>query len=217
MPRIASLDPDSRRKLEITLAVAAQRVQDIHVRQALELVTHAHGRVGTRRALGIYARIHGLSGEQERALIGRVLAALGRADLRPDDAEVPEGGPLARLIRRLRGRRDLELRRWVEFHKGRTDRDLVDVHVEAIARIHGDVPEDASVADVVTWYAEAARLSGALRDNVYLAALGRLDDTVGPATRAGVLAHPEARGRPAGGAATEPRSEVRRRYRAFGD
>jgi hypothetical protein len=217
MARFASLDPDSRRKLEITLAVAGQRALDIHVRQALELVTHAHGRVGMRRALAIYGRIHGLPGEDERVLNTRVLAALGQADLRPGDAEVPEGGPVARVLRRLRGRRDLQLRRWVEFHKGRTDRNLIDVHVDAIARIHESFPDESSVAEAVAWYAEAVRLSGSLRDSVYLAALARLDDTGRhTAVRDGVLAHPETH-RPSGGTGADSAPQVGRRYRAFGD
>lgn len=217
MGRTPTPESQARRQLDIALAVAAQRAQDVHVRQALELVTHAHGRVGVARALEIYGRIHGLGADVERVLSTRVFAALGQADLRPDGAVAAESGLLARVRRRLGGRRDLELRRWVEFHKGRTDRDLVDVHVDAVARVHA-VLSAGSVADAVNWYAEAARLPGAMRDNVYLAALARLDDTTRPdGDGAGVLRHPETRRRSAGGASPEARGDVGTRFRAIGD
>ncbi len=218
MARTPTPDSHARRQLDIALAVAAQRAQDVHVRQALELVTHAHGRVGMARALEIYGRIHGLAAEVERVLTTRVFAALGQADLRPDGSAAAGGGLLALVRRRLGGRRDVELRRWVEFHKGRTDRELVDVHVDAVARVHA-VLSARSVADAVDWYAEATRLSGAMRDNVYLAALARLDDTKRPGEdSSGVLRHPEARRRSAGGGATpDGPGDVGRRFRASGD
>jgi hypothetical protein len=110
------------------------------------------------------------------------------------------------------------LRRWVEFHKGRTDRDLVEIHVDAVARAHQVMPE-ASVADAVAWYAEAARLTGAMRDNVYLAALARLDDTRAGGEREGVLAHPQTRRRARGGGGSGPRErpEAGPPFRATGD
>lgn len=217
MARKPSLDPESRRKLEVTLAVATQRAHDVHVRQALELVTHSHGRVPVERALGIYSRIHGLPGELERTLASRVLAALGEADLGPDTAEAPREDLIGRIRRRLRGRRDLQLRRWVEFHKGRTDRDLVDVHVEAIARVDRELSEVHSVADAVAWYAEAAGLSGAMRDNVYLAALARLDETTGRAEAGDMLAQPRALRRKAGGSGGRSAPGPSIHYRAVGD
>jgi len=217
MARTPTPESQARRQLDIALAVATQRAQDVHVRQALELVTHAHGRVGVARALAIYGRIHGLGADVERVLSTRVFAALGQADLRPDGTVAAESGLLARVRRRLGGRRDLELRRWVEFHKGRTDRDLVDVHVDAVARVHS-VLSAGSVADAVNWYAEAARLAGAMRDNVYLASLARLDDTSRQSgDGAGVLRHPETRRRSAGRAGPEARGDAGTRFRAIGD
>jgi hypothetical protein len=215
MARIPPTESDPVRHRELTLAVAAQRAEDVHVRQALELLTHTHGRVGIDRALRIYARIHALPSAAERTLVGRVLAALGQADLRPDGDEAREGGLLGRLRRRLRGRRDHELRRWVEFHKGRTDRDLVEVHVDAVARAHR-ANDGASVAEVVGWYSEAARLRGAMRDNVYLAALARLDDT-GQTDSEQVLRHPETRRRAGGGSGREDRPDAGVRFGTVGD
>ena len=215
MARIPPTESDPVRHRELTLAVAAQRAEDVHVRQALELLTHTHGRVGIDRALRIYARIHAMPSAAERTLVARVLAALGQADLRPDGDEAREGGLLGRIRRRLRGRRDHELRRWVEFHKGRTDRDLVEVHVDAVARAH-TASDGGSVAEIVAWYAEAARLRGAMRDNVYLAALARLDDT-GQTDSAHVLRHPETRRRASGGSGREDRPDAGVRLGTVGD
>ncbi|HSM36813.1 MAG TPA: hypothetical protein VK837_10490 [Longimicrobiales bacterium] len=214
MARIPPIESDPARHRELTLAVAAQRAEDVHVRQALALLTHTHGRVGIDRALRIYARIHALPSAAERTLVGRVLAALGQADLRPAGDEAREGGLLGRIRRRLRGRRDHELRRWVEFHKGRTDRDLVEVHVDAVARAHR-ASDGGSVAEIVAWYAEAAQLRGAMRDNVYLAALARLDDT-GQTDSEHVLRHPETRRR-GGGSGMEDRPDAGVRFRTLGD
>ncbi|MEN8374639.1 MAG: hypothetical protein ABFS34_04260 [Gemmatimonadota bacterium] len=219
MARFASLDPDTRRKLEIALAVSTQRAEDVHVRQALELLTHAHGRVPFERSLAIHERIHGLPAEAARALRKRVLAALGQADLRPDDSAETgrRNGPLARIRRRLRGRRDAELRRWVEFHKGRTDRDLVEVHVDAIARVLRAVAGGSSVADAVDWYAEGRGLSGAMRDNVYLAALARLDDSARAGDEIDFGPSESPRKRKAGGGSAAAKTEVEPRFKAVGD
>jgi len=174
---------DPRLRMDLAIAVAGERLAETHLAQALDFVRHLAGQVSGARALTMYARLHHLTDEQHRALVNAVLAAFGRHDTRPGGKARPAAAEiewsdtstvLERAFRRLRGRRNQELRRWVERHTGHAERLLLDVHVQNTLRYLEARGPDADVAVGVYAYMEALSVRESLFEALHILVLDRL-------------------------------------------
>ena len=174
---------DPRLRMELAIAVARERVTETHLAQAHHFVRHLAGQVSGMRALAMYSRLHHLTDEQHRGLVTGVLAAFGRHDVRPAggarpvDADIEWSDTstvLERAFRRLRGRRNLELRRWVERHTGHVERLLLEVHVQNALRCLEARGADADVAVGVYAYMEALSIRESLFEALHILVLDRL-------------------------------------------
>jgi hypothetical protein len=175
------------REIELAAAVARERLVEIHLQYLLEFVERARADVPPPRALSIYCRLHRLSPGDAMLLTHRLLVVLGEradpstADIRnqlDEPLEAPWNSPtsmLARMRRRLRGRVNPELRRWVEVHTGRTQIALLEVHVEHAVRFIDILQSHRSYAAAVEMYATQVNLPAAQVETVYFMALDRLE------------------------------------------
>jgi hypothetical protein len=174
---------DPRLRLELAIAVARERLAETHLAQALDFVRHLAGQVSGARTLTMYARLHHLPDEQHRALVNAVLAAFGRHDARPGRAARPAeveiewtdtSTVLERAFRRLRGRRNQELRHWVERHTGHAERLLLDVHVQNALRYLEARGTDTDIAVGVYAYMQALSVRESLFEALHILVLDRL-------------------------------------------
>src|SRR5690606_8344309 len=87
---------------------------------------------------------------------------------------------LRQIRRRLRGRVNTELRRWVEFHAGRTETALFWAHIENAHEFVDLLERNRSISQAVTTYADLIGLSPSWTEIVYFMVL----DQRSPASRA---------------------------------
>lgn len=171
-----------RRQLEIATALATERLMEVHFRYAMEFVEHAREQVEAARALAIYTRLHGIRDVDAESLRHRVFVALGR---RADPKRVATGGEesptpesprsvIGVIRKRLRGRVNLELREWVEFHTGRAETELLWAHVENALQFVELLAPGADVADAVAAYASRLGIPPARTEIIYYLALAHL-------------------------------------------
>nr|PZN91840.1 MAG: hypothetical protein DIU52_00265 [bacterium] len=183
---LSRLDPDLRRRLEVAAEVTRAKLVDVHFAHVLELIERARAdNLPAGRALEIYARLHHLRDEDAEQLAKRVLAhvggrairlaALGRGDERLSDVFEDDDvfSVFRQLRRRLRGRRNHELRRWVELHTARTELALLDVHADGAARFIELVKPESSLGDAVRLYARVMQVRDSIVEALYLLALDR--------------------------------------------
>lgn len=158
---------------------------EVHFRYAMELVEHAREQLEPAPALAIYARLHGLRGSDIESLHHRVFVALGRrAAPNPAAGGSPDGdgtqgpqtpGSVIGIIRkRLRGRVNLELREWVEFHTGRAETELLWTHVENAIQFVDLLAPGADVAKAVGAYASQLQISSSRTEIIYYLTLAHL-------------------------------------------
>lgn len=181
----------SRQEVEIVLSTVRERILGVHASQALELIEHARDHVPTQRALEIYCHLHRVEGHEAAALRTRVLASLGHENPTPgsshagraDAAAAQEGDSpwswMHQLRRRLQGRKNLELRRWVELHSGRTQTRLLGVHVRGALSLIALLDPEGSYAEVVQLYNESIGVPSSLARVLYFLALSRLSGPEG--------------------------------------
>ena len=186
-PTTASPLDASQKQIELAAALARERVLDTHVAHVLELLERGRGEVSPPRLIEIYLRLHPLPQDDSRIVTHRVLVALGHQTLsgdaeradenQPAQPEAPWEDPLSlpgRLRKRLRGRTNKELRRWVELQTGRAEVALLDVHIENVLRFVEILKPEESYAGVVTRYVEMLRVSEPWSEVLYFFALARL-------------------------------------------
>jgi hypothetical protein len=182
--------PDSmRREIDLAAAVCRERLLDAHVMRALELIDHARVKVAPPRALNIYLRLHSMTEVDAQILGHRAFVVLGQRDAAAggedhgeiDDFEEEEApweeahGSLVRQVqKRLHGRVNQELRRWVELHTGRTEVALLDVHVTNALRFIEILQPETSYAGAVNLYLEMLSIPQPLGDTIYFFVLDRL-------------------------------------------
>jgi hypothetical protein len=188
------LDAVIRHEVEIALATTRERVLELHAAQALELIDHAADHVSTERTLAIYCHLHRVEGPEAVVLRTAVLARLGRLSKKlpasrpdPEDAGAIEewDSPLSWLQwmrRRLQGRSNVALRRWIELHSGRTQTRLLALHVTGALRLVELLKPEKSYAEVVQLYAERMGVPPSLSRAIYFLTLSRLSESGGAAT-----------------------------------
>lgn len=169
-----------RSRLEMASAVARERLLETHVKQALELVELAEGRVAAARAIDIYGRVHRLSVETNELVRTRALASLGQTEARtgrptplpeeqldPDPEASPDQPWIATLLgERFRPRVHLELRRWIELHTGRAEVRILQTHVENALRFCEILDEDMSYIEAIGIYIESLNVSTASAETI---------------------------------------------------
>jgi len=182
---LSRLSPDVRRRLEVAAEVARAKLLDVHFAHVLELIRRARSDMPADRALEIYARLHHLEREDGDELAKRVLArvggrairlaALGRGDEKLGDVFEDHDAlsVFRQLRRRLRGRKNHELRRWIELHAARTELALLDVHADGAARFIEILKPEKSLGDAVDLYARVMRVRDSIAEALYLLALER--------------------------------------------
>lgn len=167
-----------RQRLRIAAAVAAERVLDEHTRSAVELIEEGGDRVPFERLLGAYVRLHHVREADVRRLREKVLATLGRDPRtagRVSELDA-SNSPVRRMVNRVRGRVELELRDWVEKHTARVELTLVDLHVSHaldFLRVYG---ESGTVQAGLDLYAEMLNLRQTISEMVRLKALKALHE-----------------------------------------
>jgi len=185
-----SLSETMRRRVELAVAVAQERLLNTHIDHALRLIQLVGEQVPFEDALGIYVRLLRLSNEEARIITSRALAALGeqsaritpRPTLVPEDAEdhgqetpASERRSLINAMRqRLRRRVNHELRRWVELSAARTEVALLDAHVQNALSFCESLRPELPDTEAVELYLDALDVRDAVAEMAYYLALARL-------------------------------------------
>ena len=188
-PLVPKLGALAQQEVDIALASMRESVLDLHAAQALELITHSREQVPTRRSLEIYCQLHRLGAHESLMLRTRVLARLGDQTARrmgpsssaADAAAAEEWDSpwsfLLRMRKRLQGRNNLELRRWIELHSGRTQTKLLQLHVRGALRLIDMLKPQNSYAEVVQLYTDSMHVPPSLSRAVYFMAVGQIVDS----------------------------------------
>lgn len=188
-------------RLAILLAGARERLMDAHLVHALDFIQRTAGDIEAPRALEVYGRLHHLEEHDARQLKNRVLASFGRtSDAEPTGPHtfIAVGGDVEwdvtaslfyRLRRRLGGRRNHRLRRWVELHTGWVEARLLRVHVENVERlVEVTGTRDGALLDTLRTYLHELRLRDSLLEAIHIALCDRLyADGTQVARRGGAL------------------------------
>lgn len=187
-------------RLAVLMAGARERLADAHLVHALDFIHRTSGDIEAPRALDVYCRLHRLDEADARTLKNRVLASFGGIE---EDAAssshtfVAVGGDVEwditaslfyRLRRRLGGRRNHRLRRWVELHTGFVEGRLLRVHVANVERLlEVTGTGDGAILDVIWTYARGLKVREPLVEAIHIAVCERLYPDVSPAARSGGL------------------------------
>ena len=195
-----------RRRVELAIAVAQERLLSTHVDHALRLIQLMGDQVRFENALGIYTRMLRLSDDEARVITTRALAILGEQGMDPTAGQEPAVEPepderssprrtFLRLMRaRLRGRVKDELRRWVELAAARTEVALFQTHVENALNFVELLEKELQSAEAVELYLDALDVRESVAEMTYYAALGRMaDEQLPEAKRASAAAPHQAR------------------------
>lgn len=173
--------------LNISYAIAKQRIQDLHFHSVVELIERSRGEVAAPQALMIYSRVHGLNEQDAQALKNRVMVHMGQA-ANADIHHLPNtfvaidgavewdiGASLVERIRkRVGGRRHHALREWIELHSGHVEIQLMRLHVECLRNVREAAGPDVRIQDLVRDYARGQGVRESLHDALYYGFLERL-------------------------------------------
>jgi hypothetical protein len=188
-PFSKDISEPTRRRLELAVAVAQERLLGTHVDHALRLIQLVGERVPFENALGIYTRLLRLSDDEARVITTRALATLGERaanhepvpelvsdrDVREAEAESGGGrGFLSSMRNRMRGRVNDDLRRWVEMMAARTEVAILDTHVENALNFVDLLDGELPATDAIEQYLEALQVRDSISEITYYIALSRM-------------------------------------------
>jgi hypothetical protein len=178
-----------RRRVELAIAVAQERLLATHVDHALGLIQLVGERVPFENALAMYTRLLRLSDDEARVITTRALAILGERAAttaswpelitEAEMKEAEEGGRrnLMKTVRqRLRGRVHEDLRKVVELAAARTEVALLNTHVENALNFVELLEAELSLNDAVELYLEALEVRESIAEVAYYLTLTRLAD-----------------------------------------
>ena len=180
-----------RRRVELAIAVAQERLLSTHVDHALRLIQLVGEQVPFENALGIYTRLLRLSDDEARVITTRALAILGEQvadspDTWPEPAPEPTPAPpaedsndlrrslLRNMRQRLRGRVKDDLRRWVELAAARTEVAVLNTHVDNARNFIELLEKELSAQDSVELYLDALEVRESVAEVTYYLALARI-------------------------------------------
>jgi hypothetical protein len=181
-----------RRRVELAVAVAQERLLSTHVDHALRLIKLVGDQVRFENALGIYTRMLRLSDDEARVITTRALAALGEQGIDPaawaeqpperePEDNVSTGRNFLRIMRqRLRGRVHDDLRRWVELAAARTEVALLHTHIENSLHFVNLLEKELPAAEAVELYLDALEVRDSVGEVTYYMTLARLADELLP-------------------------------------
>lgn len=207
-----------RRRVELAIAVAQERLLSTHVDHALRLIQLVGEQVPFDNALGIYTRLLRLSDDEARVITTRALAILGEqvVDARPSSwAEVHNAEPaepeenetsrsfLRNMRQRLRGRVKDDLRRWVELAAARTEVAILNTHVDNASNFVELLEKEQQPAEAVELYLDALEVRESIAEVTYYLVLARIADAELPEVPRGAAAMQRGP-RPAAERAVEP-------------
>jgi hypothetical protein len=176
-----------RRRVELAIAVAQERLLSTHVDHALRLIQLVGDRVPFENALGIYTRMLRLSDDEARVITTRALAILGEQISDGDSPTWTEarGEPvddetqrsfLRNMRQRLRGRVKDDLRRWVELSAARTEVAILNTHAENAMNFIELLEKEQPPAESVELYLDALEVRESVAEVTYYTALARIAD-----------------------------------------
>jgi hypothetical protein len=192
------LSETMRRRIELAIAVAQERLLSTHVDHALRLIQLVGQQVPFENALGIYTRLLRLSDDEARVITTRALAILGEQsrgtpDYNPTALDAPE--PVAdneasrsflrNMRQRLRGRVKDDLRRWVELSAARTEVALLNTHVENAVNFVELLEQEMASAEAVDLYLDALEVRESVAEVTYYFVLARIADEELPEVKRG--------------------------------
>ena len=188
-----------RRRIELAIAVAQERLLSTHVDHALRLIRLVGDQVPFENALGIYTRLLRLSDDEARVITTRALAVLGEqtrdapdhseavmAAREPDADENDSARSFLRNMRqRLRGRVKDDLRRWVELSAARTEVAILNTHVENAVNFVQLLDGELASAEAVDVYLDALEVRESVAEVTYYLVLARIADDELPDVKGG--------------------------------
>jgi hypothetical protein len=193
-----------RRRIELAIAVAQERLLSTHVDHALRLIQLVGEQVPFENALGIYTRLLRLSDDEARVITTRALAILGQqSNSTPSytepvlDAPEPQDNESSRsflrnMRQRLRGRVKDDLRRWVELSAARTEVAILNTHVENAVNFVELLEQEMASAEAVDLYLDALEVRESVAEVTYYLVLARIaDDELPEVKRSAVGTHGE--------------------------
>jgi hypothetical protein len=202
----------TRRRVELAIAVAQERLLSTHVDHALRLIQLIGEQVPFENALGIYIRLLRLSDDEARVITTRALAILGEkvvessdsgwVEASPEAPEAEEDGTRRSFLRnmrqRLRGRVKDDLRRWVELSAARTEVAILHTHVENALNFVDLLEKEQPASESVELYLDALEVRESVGEVTYYLALAGIADRELPDVPRGGSAHArtESAGRP---------------------
>jgi hypothetical protein len=190
-PFSKDLSEPMRRRVELAIAVAQERLLSTHVDHALRLIQLVGDKVPFENALGIYTRMLRLSDDEARVITTRALAILGEQvvdqgkpspDWTEGRGEAPAEGEetqrsfMRNMRQRLRGRVNDDLRRWVELSAARTEVAILNTHVENSLNFMELLDKEQPPAESVELYLDALEVRESMAEVTYYIALSRLAD-----------------------------------------
>jgi hypothetical protein len=186
-----------RRRTDLAIAVAQERLMSTHVDHALELIGLVGDQVAFNDALDIYTRLLRLSDDEARVITTRALAILGERastaqawpeamatrDVVPDSAISKRQLFMENVRQRLRGRVNEDLRRWIELEAARTEVAILNTHVENALHFVELVGNELSFSEGVELYLEALDVRESVSEVAYYISLARLAEGILPKDR----------------------------------
>jgi hypothetical protein len=181
------LSENLRRRVELAIAVAQERLLSTHVDHALRLIQLVGDRVPFENALGIYTRLLRLSDDEARVITTRALAILGEQVVEGDaawaegrgepiQADEPQRSFMRNMRQRLRGRVKDELRQWVELSAARTEVAILNTHVENALNFVELLEKEQPPAESVELYLDALEVRESVAEVSYYLVLARIAD-----------------------------------------
>jgi hypothetical protein len=177
-----------RRRVDLAIAVAQERLLSTHVDHALRLIQLVGEQVPFENALGIYTRLLRLSDDEARVITTRALAILGEQHQdapeytgpaldtpEPDEDDSPRS-VLRNMRQRLRGRVKADLRRWVELSAARTEVAILNAHVDNAINFVELLEKEQPSAEAVELYLDALEVRESVAEVAYYMALARIAD-----------------------------------------
>lgn len=179
-----------RRRVELAIAVAQERLLSTHVNHALGLIQLVGEQVPFENALHIYTRMLRLSDDEARVITTRALAILGERaaeteewpEFASESTSPPANGETARrkfmnvFRQRLKGRVNEDLRRFVELAAARTEIAILDTHVENSMNFVELLENEQTFNESVELYLEALEVRESIAEVAYYMALTRLSE-----------------------------------------
>ncbi len=179
------LSDSIKRRIELAVAVAQERLLATHVRHALELIQIVGDQVPFENALAIYTRMLRLSEDESRVITTRALATLGEQGVQGEvwpeltaeqapEAREPRKSFMNLMRSRLRGRVNDDMRRQVELAAARTEVAILNTHVENSLQFVELLEAEMPYIEAVELYLDSLQVRDSIAEVTAYMALARL-------------------------------------------